>query len=183
MKEALVKRFFILYEIFLHAVVEPRLRAWLLRLGGASIGKNVRIYSIRIINPITGLKNLHIDDDVHVGTDCLLDLSGEIYIGRGATLSPRVIVLTHADAGEFHNNPICQAFPSKIEGVVIGAYSWIGAGSTLLAGSGTGDKCVVGAMSLVTKKLPGSSVHVGIPARQIQPLDLSNHAPLESTTR
>ncbi|MDI1300711.1 MAG: acyltransferase [bacterium] len=171
MKEALIKRCFILYELILHAVVEPRLRALLLRLGGARIGKNVRVYSIRIINPVSGFRNLHIDDNAHVGTDCLLDLSGEIHIGKGATLAPRVIILTHADAGEFHHNPVCQAFPSKTEGVVIGAYSWIGAGSTLLAGSGTGEKCVIGAMSLVTKVLPGKSVHAGIPTRQIRCLE------------
>lgn len=171
MKEAVVKRLFMLYELVLHCAIEPRLRATLLRLGGARIGRNVRVYSIRIINPLNGFRNLDVADDVHIGTDCLLDLSGRIVIGKGATLAPRVMVLTHADAGEYHGNPLCRMFPGKIGDVAIGSYSWIGAGSTLLAGSGTGEMCVVGAMSLVNTLLPGHSVHAGAPARLIRQLD------------
>ena len=59
--------------------------------------KNAWIYEARFFKPTTGSRNLAVEDNVHSDTGCLIDLSDEVFIGANAALSPRVVVLTHAD--------------------------------------------------------------------------------------
>ncbi len=91
-----------LLELGLRVVIHPTLRAKLLALCGATVGKNVRIYEIQLFNLSNGFKNLKIADDVHIGTGCRFDLEGEIHLGRGVTLSPGVTILA-----DFARNSRC----------------------------------------------------------------------------
>lgn len=49
--------------------------------------------------------------------------------------------------------------------ITVGNNVWIGAGSTILAGSEIGDNTVIGAGSVVTKPIPANVVAVGVPCR------------------
>lgn len=156
---------FTVIELLLRLSVVPRLRARLLGALGASVGRNVRVGECRFINLAEGFSNLTLHDDVHVGADCLLDLAGPLTIGRGSVLSPRVTVMTHNDPGASHGSPLAERFPPDARGASVGEYCWLGTNVTVLSGSVIGDRCVVGAMSLVNGCLPSGGVHVGIPAR------------------
>lgn len=158
---------YMLAEILLRLCIHPRLRAACLRLLGARIGRNVRIYECRFINVRGGFGKLQIGDDVHIGADCLLDLEGSLVIGRGSTLSPRVVVITHADPGSAHASPWCERFPVEARGVVVGDDCWIGASATLLSGTRIANRVVVGACTLVRGSLEGGGIYVGVPARRI----------------
>jgi len=168
------KAWFMLLELALRIVINPFLRASLLRLCGANIGHNVRIYEIQLVNVENGFKNLHIQDDVHIGMGCRIDLEGIVTIERGATLSPGVTLLTHADPGSQHHSPICNEFKPFIADVKIGSYCWIGANTTILAGTQINDKTVVGACSLVRGTLQSCSLYYGIPAKKIRTLKLGS---------
>lgn len=157
--------FYMLVEMLLRLCIHPRLRAACLGLIGARIGRNVRIYECRFINVRGGFGKLQIGDDVHIGADCLFDLEGPLVIGRGSTLSPRVVVITHTDPGSAHASPWCERFPVEARGVVVGDDCWIGASATLLSGSRIGDRVAVGACALVRGTLDGPGVYVGVPAR------------------
>ncbi len=157
--------FYMLVEMLLRLCIHPRLRAACLGLIGARIGRNVRIYECRFINVRGGFGKLQIGDDVHIGADCLFDLEGPLVIGRGSTLSPRVVVITHTDPGSAHASPWCERFPVEARGVVVGDDCWIGASATLLSGSRIGDRVAVGACALVRGALDGPGVYVGVPAR------------------
>lgn len=157
---------YLIIEILLRFCINPRLRAWLLSMLGAGVGRNVRIYDCRFINLQRGFANLSIGNDVHVGTDCLIDLAGPVRIGSGAVLSPRVTLISHSDAGEAHASPLSRRYPSEKNGVCIGADCWIGAMATILSGSVVGTGTVVGAGALVKGTLDGNSVYVGLPARR-----------------
>lgn len=165
--------FFLLIEIALRFCVLPKLRARLLRLLGANVGRNVRVYECRFINLTYGFRNLSLGDDVHVGNGCLLDLQGPLRIGRGSTLSPRVTVLSHSDPGSAHGSPLVERYPSEVKGVSIGEYSWIGACATILSGVSIGDRTVVGAMALVRGRLDSDALYVGIPARRVKESPMS----------
>ncbi|HEX7401368.1 MAG TPA: hypothetical protein VF369_04230, partial [candidate division Zixibacteria bacterium] len=91
---------YMLIEKLLRWCISPYIRSNLLRFLGARIGKNVRIYEVRIINLINGFKNLVIEDDVHIGPGTTIDLTGKVIIKQKSTLSPQVLILTHSDAGE-----------------------------------------------------------------------------------
>ncbi|MFN3904429.1 acyltransferase [Rehaibacterium terrae] len=159
---------FVLLEMLLRLCVAPRLRSNLLRLFGAKVGKNVRVYECRFINLENGFKNLHLADDVHVGADCLFDLKGPVRIGRGTTLSPRVTIISHSDPGSSHGSPIVAQYPCEAHGVTIGDFCWIGTSATILSGAIIGSGTVVGAAALVRGDLQANSLYVGVPARRIK---------------
>jgi len=159
--------FFLVIELLLKVCILPKLRARLLSLLGAQIGRNVRIYSCRLINLESGFQNLKVADDVHIGTDCLLDLKGPIVIGRGSTLSPRVMIISHSDPGSAHGSPLAKRYPPAALGVQIGDFCWLGANVSVLSGSRIGSGTVVGAMSLVKGDLSPDIVCGGIPARPL----------------
>jgi len=156
---------FLIIEKLLHFCIVPQLRARLLKLFGARVGKNVRIYEITLINLNSGFKNLIIEDDVHIGTGCMLDLAGKIILRRGATLSPRVTIITHVNPGIKHNSPLASLYPSSVGNVEIGEYAWIGASSTVLKGAKVGNCAVIGACSLVNENIPEKTVAFGLPAK------------------
>ncbi|MEP7155327.1 MAG: acyltransferase [Betaproteobacteria bacterium] len=155
-------------ELLLRSVVHPRLRATLLRLLGASIGSNVRIYEGHFMNLDTGFSNLAIADDVHIAPGYMFDLKGQIFIGTGSTLSPNVTVMTHADPGSAHNSPLCEMYPPKTGVVQIGDNCWIGACATLLCDVRVASGVVVGATSLVRTSIPDAGVYAGTPVRPIR---------------
>lgn len=52
-------------------------------------------------------------------------------------------------------------------GVKVGNSSFIGAGATIIQYKSIGEKCIIGAGSVVTKDIKESGVYVGIPARPL----------------
>ena len=52
--------------------------------------------------------------------------------------------------------------------IQIGDHCWIGTNAVLLAGTVLGDRCVVGAGSVVTKSFPAGSVIGGVPAKLLK---------------
>lgn len=164
---------FMLLERLLRMVIHPLLRAHLLKLCGAQIGNNVRIYEIQLFNLKAGFKNLHIQDNVHIGIGCRIDLEGMVTIEEGATLSPGVTILTHTDPGSQHHSPICNEFQPSVEKVKVGAYCWIGCNTLIFPGTEIHNRTVVGASSLVKGTLQSYSLYYGIPAKRIRELNLN----------
>jgi len=156
---------YMLIEKLLRWCVSPYLRSTLLRLLGAKVGKNVRIYEVRLINLINGFRNLAIEEDVHIGPGTTIDLTARVIIKDKSTVSPQVLILTHSDAGEDHKSEICKIYPRKVEEVVIGRSVWIGAGSIIQVGVRIGDRVVIGTGSVVTKNIPSDSLAYGVPAQ------------------
>ena len=164
------KALFMIIELFLRIVISPFLRAYLLKICGAKIGRNVRIYEVHFLNLSNGFSNLYIEDDVHIGMGCRIDLEGAVHIHRGATISLGVTILSHYNPGEQHNSPLCKEFPPVVGKVDIGNYCWIGCNTTILAGSIIPERTAVGACSLVKGRLEANSVYLGIPAKKIRDL-------------
>lgn len=166
---------YLILERALTWCVNPYWRAVLLRWLGAEVGRNVRVYEARFFNLAEGFRNLVIEDDAHVGTGCLLDLSDRVVIKTGATLSPRVTVLTHSDPGKHHGSPLVAVFPVKRAATVIGEGAWIGACATILAGSSIGAHGVVGANALVTHDVLPRTVVAGAPAKPLRHIEIESH--------
>lgn len=161
----------LLAEKLLRWCVHPRLRARLLRLLGANIGENVRIYEVQLISLENGFRNLHVADNVHIGPRCILDLSAGVSIGERSAISPGVMILTHADPGSSHGSRLSRLYPSIKGAVSIGTDCWIGAGAIVLAGIDIGDQVVVGAGSVVIRNLPAGHLCAGNPARVVKRID------------
>lgn len=159
---------FLVIEKCLRWAIVPSLRGELFRLFGASIGKNVRIGEIQAVNLSNGFRNLKINDDVFIGSRCLLDLEGSLKIGARTSLSPGVTILTHQDPGSKHGNALLQLYPATISETSIGEDCWIGSNAIILSGVRLGDRVVIAAGSVVIKDVAEGSVAAGVPARVIR---------------
>ena len=146
--------------------IAPTLREY-----GARIGAEVRFRSPLVIHnsrPERGryYENLSVGDKCYLGRELFLDLQDEIVMEERVTISHRVMIVTHTDAGQ---SPLRDRVISTDQAPVIirrGAY--IGANVTILQGVEIGAESVVGAGAVVTRSVPPFSVVAGVPARVLK---------------
>jgi putative colanic acid biosynthesis acetyltransferase WcaF len=131
-------------------------RRWLLRLFGASIGRNVHIYpSTRIAVPW----NLEIGDLSAVGDRAILYSLGHIRLGQQVTVSQ----YAHFCAGTHdHTKP---DFPLVKAPITIGDGAWICADAFIGPNVTVGKFAIVGARAVVVKNVAEAAIVVGNPAR------------------
>jgi acetyltransferase-like isoleucine patch superfamily enzyme len=150
-------------------VIAPTLRRY-----GAGIGERVRFRSpLTIHNSNAGsgnyYENLAVGNDCYLGRELFLDLQDNIRIEDRVTISHRVMILTHTDAGE---SPLKDTSVARSQApVVIRRGAYIGANVTILEGVELGEACVVGAGAVVTRSVPPGAIVVGVPARNINTLE------------
>ena len=131
----------------------------LLRLSGATIGKNVRVCSSAMI---IGAGKLTIGDNTWVGHRVILSASSSIRIGKNVDIAPNVFIGNGTHEITPDKDRIADTELSK--DIVIGDGCWICANVSILAGVTIGKKCVVAAGSVVTKSFDDMTLIAGIPA-------------------
>lgn len=138
-------------------------RRWLLRLFGATVGRDVHIYpSSHIYFPW----NLSIGDWSSIGEWALVYNLGPVSVGERSTLSQRV----HLCAGTHdYRDP---AMPLLKPSITIGNGTWICADAFVGPGVTVGDGAVVGARAVAVKDVPAWTVVAGNPARVLKPREL-----------
>lgn len=101
-------------------------------------------------------ENIAIGKSVVIGPNCTLGARSQITLEDGVHLSKGVTIET---AGLDVTSP----FPYKhvSHPIFVGRETWIGAGALVLGGAEIGERCVIGAGSIVTRKIPASSTVVG----------------------
>jgi acetyltransferase-like isoleucine patch superfamily enzyme len=149
----------------------PPLRAALLRLLGARIGRRTVLHDVRFFNLYRrGLAGLSVGDDCFLGDECLFDLAEGIVLEDQVTLAERVLVLTHMNVG-YADHPLQASFPPLSAPVRLLRGSFVGANVTLLAGVTVGPGSFVAAGSVVTEDVPPKTLVGGVPARVRRRLD------------
>lgn len=149
-------------------IPHPKLRSIYFRLLGATIGNNVRIEKVILIQAQNTISNLMCGNNIFIGTGVVLDLSAKIILDDYSVIGPGCSILTHQNFGEFHGNIISSIYKTKYNDVHLKKNAIIGADSTILAGSCIGENSVVGAKSLVTDDVPPNVLVAGIPAKIIR---------------
>ena len=143
-----------------------------LRTCGARIGANVRFKSPLVIHN-TRLErgryyeNLQVGEDCYLGRELFLDLQDQIVVEDQVTISHRVMILTHTNAGA---SPLSHHIPTSQAPVVIRRGAYIGANVTILEGVEIGESSIVGAGAVVTRSVPPATVVAGVPAKFIRKL-------------
>ena len=146
-----------IYNIIRRAFPETRLfklKATLLRLCGAKVGKNVRINSSA---RFLGNGALEIGDDVWIGAEVLITAtsSANVSIGSCCDIGPQVTIITgthEVNAGEGHVAGAGKSLP-----VVIGNGCWLGARSLILPGVELAARTLVAAGAVVTRSVSESN--------------------------
>lgn len=134
------------------------IRRFLLRLGGAKIGKGS---SIHMGCRVFSLKKLKIGEDCVIGYGAFLDGRDKITIGNHVDIASDVMIYSSEhDINSEDFSPVHAA-------VEIGDYVFIGPRAIILPGVKIGKGAVVGAGAVVTKDVEEFMVAGGVPAQVI----------------
>lgn len=136
----------------------------LLRWCGAKVGKNVQMFTPKILGDFT----LELGDNVWIGHDALLlgSAGSKISVERNAKIGTRAIIVTgYHDYGIQYDN---IAGPGRCGDITIKEGSTIGTNSIVTANKTIGYKAHVAAGSVVTHDVPDMVRVGGIPARVIK---------------
>lgn len=145
----------------------PPVRALCLRVFGATIGANVVIHRLSLINVDRGgFGALRIGNDCFIGDEVMIDLAAPVVLEDHVTLAARSVLLTHLNVG-YHDHPLQGRFPAETAGVTIKRGSFIGAGATVLAGTTVGPEAFVAACSLVNRTVLEGETVGGVPVRTL----------------
>lgn len=111
--------------------------------------------------------NIHIGEGVFLNFNCVVLDGARVTIGAHTQFGPNVQIYaaTHPLDADARRSGLENAKP-----VSIGADCWIGGSAIVCPGVTIGDRCVIGAGSVVTKDIPDDTLAVGNPARPIRRL-------------
>ena len=135
-----------------------RFRKQIFRMLGANIGKTSVLFREQdVIYPY----GLEIGENVTIGTRCLLDARGGIFIGNNVNVSGDVKLITgNHDVND--SKMKANFFP-----IIICDNVWICTGAIVLSNVKIGEGAVIAAGAVVTKDVPPYEVWGGVPARFI----------------
>lgn len=127
-----------------------------LRAFGATVAEDAAIIApLSIVNARKDFRHLSIGARTHIGSEVFFDLAERVTIEDGATLSMRVIVITHFDAGR---SALAERYTRREGPVTIANDAYIGAGAIILHGVRVGERAIVGAGCVVDRDVPDGGV-------------------------
>lgn len=132
-----------------------RLKSWLLRRFGASVGSGV------VIKPRTNIKypwNISIGDHVWLGEAVWLDSLGRIEIGAHVCLSQGCMVETG------NHDWRSRSFGLMVQPVIIERGAWAATRSLLLPGARLASHAVLGAGAVLRGTTEPYGIYTGVPA-------------------
>lgn len=132
-----------------------------------SVGNNVRIDDFCILSG-----NITLGNNVHVSAYCALYGAQGIEFKDYSGCSARTTIYSAMDdfSGDYLIGPMNPKGTTNVTGgkVTIGQYVQLGAHCLIFPDITIHEGSVVGALSLVTKDIPGWSIYVGVPARKLR---------------
>jgi maltose O-acetyltransferase len=172
--------------------VRGKRKTFLLRLGGARIGRNCFIRNIEVpcdawaldIGNHVGLDNgvvicmvasppappgrdkrVIIHDGVYINRYTVLDALARIEIGTGTLIGPNCFIGNCA-RGRIRGVPLWDE-PVTGEAITIGENVLIGAGVIIVSGVTVGDNAIIGAGAVVTHDVAAGETVAGVPAKPL----------------
>jgi maltose O-acetyltransferase len=145
-------------------LVWPRLRRWLLRLGGVRIGRDAFVLS----GVLFETHKCEIGDRSFVGHRCFIDGCDWVRIGNDVLIAAgaQLITSTHEIGPSQRRGGRTVTAP-----VTIGDGCWLGAGCIVLPGVEIGKGCIIAAGALVAKSTAPDGLYAGVPARRVRDLE------------
>ena len=130
------------------------------------VGRGALIEDFTVIN--NGAGDVLIGDGARVGIGSVV--IGPVTLGDRAGLGQHVFI-SGFNHGYADGTCDSNSQPLTIKPVVVGTESHIGANSVIVAGVHIGERCQIGAGSVVTKDIPSYCVAAGNPARILKRYD------------
>jgi putative colanic acid biosynthesis acetyltransferase WcaF len=150
----------ILERVFVNNSLQPssRLRATLLRLFGAKVGRDTLIRNIHVKFPW----NLQIGDRCWLGEGVWLHNQDKLTIGADSVISQQSFITTGS-----HDSK--ETMDLVTRPVRIGQGVWVTSRCIVLAGVEIGDNAVLTPGTVANRSLAGAGVYGGNPARFLKP--------------
>lgn len=123
----------------------------------------------QIVTPIhlPWLSTLEIGENCWIGRDFTIEGNGAVYIGDNCDLAPGVICVTGShQIGDSQR----RAGAGYNRSIKVGNGTWLGTRAMILPGIEIGNAVIVGAGSIITKKLVDNNAYAGNPAKKIRAL-------------
>lgn len=144
-----------------------------------SIGKGTTILNnsrLQIYNYLTGKNStITIGDNCYIGYRFSALAGGNIVIGNNVLIASDVLITSENHGINPESETPYMDQPLACKDVCIGNGCWIGEKATILSGVTIGDKCIIGANSVVAKSVPSYSISAGSPARLIKTYNFETH--------
>lgn len=140
------------------------LKTRMLRWCGAKVGKNVQMFSPKIMGDF----ELELGDNVWIGHEALIfgAAGSKITVETNAKIASRAIVVTGSHEYSIKYDNI--AGPGRAEDIRICSGAMVGTATIILPGRTIGAKSDVAAGAVVTKDVPPMVRVAGVPARVIK---------------
>jgi len=150
---------FFLFLAYLGLVVPSHhFRRFVLRLGGAKIGRGSTVHTgYRFFSS----RNLRIGEDTIIGSNAFLDGRGSLIIGSHVDIASEIMIYNSEHDLE------SEDFRARTETVEIGDFCFIGPRAIILPGVKIGKGAVVAAGAVVTRDVPEFAIVGGVPAKVI----------------
>ncbi len=121
--------------------------------------------------------------EIEIGEGCFLNRNTMIAAQTKVTIGDHVMFANGCFVGDAEHRfddpdlPVTwQGFTSKGP-VSIGSNCWFGLGCVVTSGVEIGERCVVGANSVVTRDIPSRTLAAGAPARVIRAIEFKPRSP------
>lgn len=143
------------------------LRSILFKYSGVKVSKTAKICGTVRIH----YNNCKIGNETWIGAGCHLipTSNATIKIGNKCDLGPNVLLVTGSHK---IGNSERRAGLGTSHSITIGDGTWVGAGSTFIAGSSVGPGCVIAAGTLVNDSFPSNVLVAGVPGKIVKTLDI-----------
>ncbi len=154
----------LLMALLPHDSLSNRIKSFLLRRRGASIGKQVKMWrDVWVADP----KNLVIGDNVTIGKSAMLISVDKIHIGNRVMIGHGSQLITAGHGIPDEQGKMRTADPVTAP-ITIADDAWLGASAIILPGVTVGEGAIVAAGAVVTKSVEPFTVVGGVPASVIR---------------
>lgn len=142
------------------------------------VGKGVYFNGI---SRITGLDQIEIEDNVHLGDNAFIRAEGGLFIGANTHFSRNLVLYTHNHDYQGEVLPYDNSF--RYRKVTIGRNVWVGMNVVILPGATIGDGAIIGAGAVVSGTVAALAIVGAPPASVIKERDAEHYQRLENEGR
>lgn len=129
-------------------------------------GKNITVY-----NTCSVVGDVEVGENTWIGPYTAIDGGGGVKIGSGCSISSGVQIVSHDSVKWALSGGKAKYEYAPIE---IGNNCFIGTNVMITKGVKIGDHCLIGAGAILTKDLPSYSIALGIPAKRVGRIELTD---------
>lgn len=112
--------------------------------------------------------NIYVGEKVYFNFNCVVLDVNKVTIGTNSMFGPNVQIYTATHPMEAKARAEDLEFGKPI---TIGSDAWVGGGVIICPGVTIGDRCVIGAGSVVTRDIPSDTFAAGNPCKVVRKLD------------